>query len=58
MHHGGHDMSDPRMAAAMEADMRRRFWITRFRNMPPTPTMKIIDPITFTCTGTPFRDAP
>ena len=26
--HGGHDMSDPRMAAAMEADMRRRFWIS------------------------------
>ena len=28
MGHGGHDMSDPRMAAAMEADMRRRFWIS------------------------------
>ena len=26
--HVGHDMSDPRMAAAMEADMRRRFWIS------------------------------
>jgi P-type Cu2+ transporter len=26
--HAGHDMSDPRMAAAMEADMRRRFWIS------------------------------
>ncbi|MGI9149028.1 MAG: heavy metal translocating P-type ATPase [Chloroflexota bacterium] len=25
---GGHDMSDPRMAAAMEADMRQRFWIS------------------------------
>ena len=24
----GHDMCDPRMAAAMEADMRRRFWIS------------------------------
>jgi len=23
-----HDMSDPRMAAAMEADMKRRFWIS------------------------------
>jgi P-type Cu2+ transporter len=28
MSHAGHDMSDPRMAAAMEADMRRRFWIS------------------------------
>ena len=28
MAHGGHDMSDPRMAAAMEADMRHRFWIS------------------------------
>ncbi|HEY3062425.1 MAG TPA: copper-translocating P-type ATPase [Chloroflexota bacterium] len=28
MGHAGHDMSDPRMAAAMEADMRRRFWIS------------------------------
>jgi Cu2+-exporting ATPase len=28
MAHVGHDMSDPRMAAAMEADMRRRFWIS------------------------------
>lgn len=27
-HTAGHDMSDPRMAAAMEADMRRRFWIS------------------------------
>ncbi|MGH2354448.1 MAG: heavy metal translocating P-type ATPase, partial [Chloroflexota bacterium] len=26
--HAHHDMSDPRMAAAMEADMRRRFWIS------------------------------
>jgi len=26
--HGAHDMSDPGMAAAMEADMRRRFWIS------------------------------
>src|SRR5687768_5347178 len=26
MVHGAHDMSDPSMAAAMEADMRRRFW--------------------------------
>src|SRR5438477_187459 len=25
---GAHDMSDPRMAAAMEADMRRRLWIS------------------------------
>ena len=28
MAHAAHDMSDPRMAAAMEADMRRRFWIS------------------------------
>jgi len=28
MVHGEHDMSDPGMAAAMEADMRRRFWIS------------------------------
>ena len=28
MARAGHDMSDPRMAAAMEADMRRRFWIS------------------------------
>ncbi|MBI3964679.1 MAG: copper-translocating P-type ATPase [Chloroflexi bacterium] len=25
---GAHDMSNPQMAAAMEADMRRRFWIS------------------------------
>jgi P-type Cu2+ transporter len=28
MAHAGHDMSGPGMAAAMEADMRRRFWIS------------------------------
>ena len=30
----GHDMSDPRMAAAMEADMRRRFWIALVLSIP------------------------
>ena len=30
----GHDMSDPRMAAAMEADMRRRFWIALLLSLP------------------------
>ncbi|HEX9269501.1 MAG TPA: HAD-IC family P-type ATPase, partial [Candidatus Limnocylindria bacterium] len=30
----GHDMSDPRMAAAMEADMRRRFWIALVLSLP------------------------
>jgi Cu2+-exporting ATPase len=30
----GHDMSDPRMAAAMEADMRRRFWIALVLSTP------------------------
>lgn len=30
----GHDMSDPRMAAAMEADMRRRFWIAFVLSLP------------------------
>jgi len=30
----GHDMSDPRMAAAMEADMRRRFWIALLFSLP------------------------
>jgi Cu2+-exporting ATPase len=34
MGHGGHDMSDPRMAAAMEADMRRRFWISLVLSIP------------------------
>lgn len=28
MGHGHHDMSDPRMAAAMEADMKRRFFVS------------------------------
>jgi Cu2+-exporting ATPase len=32
--HGSHDMSDPRMAAAMEADMRRRFWISLVLSIP------------------------
>ena len=32
--HGAHDMSDPRMAAAMEADMRRRFWISLLLAIP------------------------
>lgn len=32
--HGAHDMSDPRMAAAMEADMRRRFWISLILAIP------------------------
>ncbi|HEX2173183.1 MAG TPA: heavy metal translocating P-type ATPase [Dehalococcoidia bacterium] len=32
--HHGHDMSDPRMAAAMEADMRRRFWISLILGIP------------------------
>ncbi len=31
---GGHDMSDPRMAAAMEADMQRRFWISLILALP------------------------
>ena len=30
----GHDMSDPRMAAAMEGDMRRRFWIALALSLP------------------------
>jgi Cu2+-exporting ATPase len=30
----GHDMSDPRMAAGMEADMRRRFWIALLFSLP------------------------
>jgi len=34
MAHAGHDMSDPRMAAAMEADMRRRFWISLVLSVP------------------------
>src|SRR5919108_1200057 len=34
MAHVGHDMSDPRMAAAMEADMRRRFWISLALGIP------------------------
>src|SRR5262249_36461742 len=34
MSHAGHDMSDPRMAAAMEADMRRRFWISLVLSIP------------------------
>jgi Cu2+-exporting ATPase len=32
--HGAHDMSDPSMAAAMEADMRRRFWISLVLGIP------------------------
>ncbi|HYY88438.1 MAG TPA: heavy metal translocating P-type ATPase, partial [Chloroflexota bacterium] len=34
MAHAGHDMSDPRMAAAMEADMRRRFWTSLVLALP------------------------
>ena len=34
MAHASHDMSDPRMAAAMEADMRRRFWISLVLALP------------------------
>lgn len=34
MAHGVHDMSDPGMAAAMEADMRRRFWISLGLSVP------------------------
>ena len=30
----GHDMSDPRMAAAMEGDMRRRFWVALVLSLP------------------------
>ena len=30
----GHDMSDPRMAAAIEPDMRRRFWIALVLSSP------------------------
>lgn len=32
--HHGHDMSDPGMAAAMEVDMRRRFWISLILGIP------------------------
>ena len=34
MAHGHHDMADPRMAAAMEADMRRRFWVSLALGVP------------------------
>jgi len=34
MAHATHDMSDPRMAAAMEADMRRRFWVSLILGLP------------------------
>jgi Cu2+-exporting ATPase len=34
MAHAGHDMSDPGIAAAMEADMRRRFWISLVLSVP------------------------
>jgi Cu2+-exporting ATPase len=34
MAHAGHDMSDPRMAAAMEADMKSRFWTSLVLAMP------------------------
>ncbi len=30
----GHDMSDPRMAASMETDMRRRFWLALVLSLP------------------------
>jgi Cu2+-exporting ATPase len=30
----GHDMSDPRMAASMESDMRRRFWVALLLSLP------------------------
>jgi Cu2+-exporting ATPase len=33
-HAGAHDMSDPGMAEAMEADMRRRFWISLVLGLP------------------------
>src|SRR5262249_20435983 len=32
--HGMHDMSDPAMARAMEADMRRRFWVALALTIP------------------------
>jgi P-type Cu2+ transporter len=32
--HAAHDMSDPSMAAAMEDDMRRRFWISLVLGIP------------------------
>ncbi|MGH2522056.1 MAG: heavy metal translocating P-type ATPase [Anaerolineales bacterium] len=34
MAHGHHDISDPRMAASMEADMRRRFWVSLILSTP------------------------
>jgi Cu2+-exporting ATPase len=34
MAHAGHDLSDPRLAAAMEADLRRRFWISLVLSVP------------------------
>jgi len=34
MGHARHDMSDPRMAEVMEADMRRRFWISLVLALP------------------------
>jgi len=34
MAHAAHDMSDPRMAAAMESDMRRRFWVSLILGLP------------------------
>jgi P-type Cu2+ transporter len=34
MDHAHHDMSDPRMAAAMEADMKRRFFISLILGIP------------------------
>ena len=39
-HSVGHDMSDPAMARAMEADMRRRFWVALVFTIPIVRTRR------------------
>jgi P-type Cu2+ transporter len=42
MGHAGHDMSDPRMAAAMEADMRRRFLVSLVLSLPVIASSSLV----------------
>ena len=58
-HDMGHDMSDPAMARAMEADMRRRFWVALALTIPivlysslGTEVLRIHLPVPSACRAT------
>ena len=54
MGHAGHDQSDPRLVTAMEADLRRRFWISLALAIPVVLYSPLVARIAGLTPPTPF----